>query len=123
MEKQTSPPESEKKGKIDSLWVPQNLPNSNIILIMGILSIVFCWWHFVSLVGIILGIITLVMAHKEMAVYRAHPDRYSLGSLNNVKTGRTCAIIGLTISIIIFVFVLLLIVGFIATLPFWGMIE
>ncbi len=123
MEKQTSPPESEKQGKIDPLSVPQNLSNSNIILIMGILSIVFCWWHFVSLIGIILGIITLIMAHKEMTVYRAHPDRYSLGSLNNVKTGRTCAIIGLTISIIIFVFVLLLIVGLIATLPFWGMIE
>ena len=28
----------------------QNLPNANTILVLGILSIVFCWWHLVSLV-------------------------------------------------------------------------
>jgi len=115
MEKQTAHP--------DYLSVPQNLPNSTIILIMGILSIVFCWWHFLSIVGIVLGIATLILAHREMLVYRAHPGLYTLSSLNNVKTGRICAIIGLTISLLIFILVILLIVGFITTLPFWGMIE
>ncbi|MDD4602806.1 MAG: CCC motif membrane protein [Bacteroidales bacterium] len=100
---------------------PENLPNANIILILGILSIVFCWWHFLSFVGIALGIIALIMAKKEMLIYHAQPDRYSLSSMNNVKTGRTCAIIGLIVSLIVFLFVILLIIGVIATFPFWGM--
>jgi|GEM_PF-4886818 hypothetical protein len=28
-----------------------NLPNSNTILVLGILSMVFCWWHILSIIG------------------------------------------------------------------------
>ncbi|MCX6281676.1 MAG: CCC motif membrane protein [Bacteroidetes bacterium] len=101
----------------------QNLPNSNTILVLGILSIVFCWWHLVSFIGIVMGIITLVLAKREIAVYTSAPQKYTLSSLNNVKTGRTCAIIGLIISIVIFVLATLFLIGFLATLPFWGMIR
>ena len=101
----------------------QNLPNSNTILVLGILSIVFCWWHLVSFVGIVLGIITIVLANKEIAVFNANPQNFTISSLNNVKTGRICAIIGLIISIIIFVLVSLFLIGFLATLPFWGMLR
>jgi hypothetical protein len=102
---------------------PRNLPNSNLILILGILSILLCWWHFISIAGIILGIISLVMAKKENALYMADPASYTTSSLNNVKTGRICAVIGLTISIIVFVFVILMIIGVLVTLPFWGMMH
>ncbi len=101
----------------------QNLPNSNTILVMGILSIVFCWWKLVSFVGIVLGIITIVLAKREIAVFNSAPQNYTISSLNNVKTGRTCAIIGLIISVVIFVLVSLFLIGFLATLPFWGMIR
>lgn len=102
---------------------PQNLPNSTTILVLGILSILLCWWHLVSFAGIVLGLIALVMANKELSLYHTHPSAYTLSSLNNVKTGRICAIIGLSISILIFLFVILLIMGILASLPFWGMIE
>jgi hypothetical protein len=103
--------------------VPKNLPNANLILILGILSILFCWWHFVSIAGIVLGFVALVLATRESRLYHANPAAYSISSLNNVRTGRTCAIIGLTISTIVFTFVIMLIFGILVTLPFWGMIH
>ena len=101
----------------------QNLPNSNTILVLGILSIVFCWWHIISVVGIIMGVLTLVLANKEKALYNSSPQTYTISSLNNVKTGRTCAIIGLIISVVVFVLVIFFMVGLLVTLPFWGMIR
>jgi len=122
MEEQAS--NSKSQGENGSnLVFQQNLPNSNTILILGILFIVLCWWHLVSIVGIILGVITLVLSKKEMEVYKSAPQNYTISSLNNVKTGRTCSIIGLIISIVIFVLVTLFLIGFLATLPFWGMIR
>jgi hypothetical protein len=103
--------------------IPQNLPNANLIMVLGILSILLCWWHFVSVAGIALGFIALVLANRETRLYHANPAAYTISSLNTVRTGRTCAIIGLTISVIVFVFVMLLIFGVIVTLPFWGMIR
>jgi uncharacterized membrane-anchored protein len=102
---------------------PRNLPNANLILILGILSILFCWWHFVSIAGIALGFITLVLANRESKMYHANPAAYTASSQNTVRTGRTCALIGLTISVIVFTFVMLLIFGILVTLPFWGMIH
>jgi uncharacterized membrane protein len=64
------------------------LPNATAILVLGILSIVVC---------LITGIIALVMAKKEMAIYNANPGMYSEASYNNVKTGRICAIIGIVL--------------------------
>ncbi len=112
-----------REDSLNSTFSQQNLPNSNTILILGILSIVFCWWHLVSFIGIVLGIITLVLSKKEIALYYALPQRFTISSLNNVKTGRTCAIIGLIISIVVFLLVTLFLVGLLATLPFWGMIR
>ena len=120
------PSDHQNSGQPHSFYgdsAPKNLPNANIILILGILSIFLCWWHFVSVAGIILGVIALVMAKKETALYSANPGGYTISSLNNVKTGRICAIIGLTIAVIVFAFVILLIFGVLVTLPFWGMIH
>ena len=111
------------QGGLFNSTAPKNLHNANLILILGILSIFLCWWHFISIAGTVLGVISLVLAKKETALYRANPEQYTTSSLNNVKTGRICAIIGLTISIIVFAFVMLMIVGVLVTLPFWGMIH
>jgi hypothetical protein len=100
-----------------------NLPNSNTILVLGILSLVFCWWHILSIVGIVLSIVTLSLARKELFLFYTQPNNFTLSSLNNVKAGRVCAIIGLIISILVFVVALLMIIGFFALLPIWGMVE
>jgi len=102
---------------------PKNLPNANLILLLGILSILLCWWHFISFAGLVLGFVALVIANREMKLYYSNPTAFTISSLNNVKAGRICALIGLAISVIIFSFVLLLIFGILATLPFWGMIR
>lgn len=102
--------------------VRQNLPNSAPVLILGILSIVLSCWYF-SFLGIILGIVTLVLAGKDLSLYQSHPDMYSLSSYNNLKAGRTCAIIGLSMAIVFFVIMMLIIFGILVSIPFFGMMD
>ncbi len=123
MESPSNQSGSSKHGGFYNNPAPQNLPNANIVLVLGILSILLCWWYFISAAGIILGIIALVLANREKALYNTNPSQYTISSLNNVKTGRICAIIGITISVVVFVFVMLMIAGILITLPFWGMIH
>jgi hypothetical protein len=86
----------------------QQLPNATIALVMGILSIVICG------LGVVLGIIGIVMANKDMALFRNNPGVYSEASYNNAKTGRVCSIIGIVLSSLIVVFYILWIVFFIS---------
>jgi hypothetical protein len=123
MEEQRHPAGAEPGGNTWSDQAPQSLPNARLILILGILSIALCWLYLVSFGGIILGVLALYLAAKDLAVYRANPARYSISSLNNVKAGRTCAIIGLIISMIVFLLIMMLIAGILVSLPFWGMIR
>jgi hypothetical protein len=123
MNSQPDDTRSAQAGRYQGQPVPQNLPNANLILILGILSILLCWWHFVSVAGIALGFISLILANRETRLYHSNPSAYTTSSLNNVRAGRTCALIGLIISIIVFIFVMLLILGVLVTLPFWGMIR
>lgn len=100
----------------------QNLPNSKSVLALGILSIVFSIWY-VSVIGVILSITALVLSSKDMALYGHNSQKYTLSSYKNLKAGRICALIGLTVAIIFFVIILMVIFGILATMPFWGMIE
>jgi hypothetical protein len=111
------------RGNLNMTPFQVNLPNSSTILVLGILSLVFCWWHIVSFIGIILSIVTLSLARKELSLFYLQPSQFTQSSLNNVKAGRVCAIIGLIISILVFVAALLMIIGFIALLPIWGMVD
>ena len=74
----------------------QQLPNSTLILIFGILSIIGCCCY--GVLGIIFGIIALVMAKRATEIYNAQPELYT--GYQNVKTGRILAIIGLVLSAI-----------------------
>ena len=74
----------------------QSLPNSTGVLVLGILSIVFCFCY--GVVGTILGIIGIVMASKANKIYLASPESYSESSYKNMKAGRVCAIIGTCLS-------------------------
>jgi hypothetical protein len=72
----------------------QQLPNSTLILVFGILSIVTCCCY--GILGLILGIVTLVLAKKATAIYAEDPELYS--GFQNVKTGKILAIIGIVLS-------------------------
>jgi hypothetical protein len=49
---------------------------------MGIISIALCWCY--GVVGITLGIISLVLASKSKKLYKAEPEKYTLGSYKNL---------------------------------------
>ncbi|MEO5683805.1 MAG: CCC motif membrane protein [Chitinophagaceae bacterium] len=70
----------------------QSLPNATVVLVLGILSIVICF------LGVAMGIIALVLAGKDSKLYNTSPEIYSAVSYNNLKAGKTCAIIGLILN-------------------------
>lgn len=91
--------------------VPLPLPNSTGVLVMGIISIALCWCY--GIVGITLGIISIVLANKSKKLYQADPNKYTLGSYKNLQAGYICAIIGLSLSALYLIFIIIyfLIIG------------
>jgi len=81
-----------------------NLPNSTGALVLGIISIVgaFCF----GIVGLICGIIGLVLANRDRKLYLEAPELYSQSSFGTSSAGRTCCIIGIVLSSLIFVVML-----------------
>lgn len=79
--------------------IQKNLPNATAVLILGISSIPLCCC-FGGVAGLILGIVGLILANKDLGLYAASPDSYTSKSYNNLKAGRICAIIGLIFSIL-----------------------
>ncbi len=74
----------------------QKLPNSTLILVFGILSIVTCCCY--GIFGLLFGIIALVLANKANALYLENPEMYT--DISNVKTGKILAIIGIVLSVL-----------------------
>jgi len=81
------------------------LPNSTGVLVMGIISIALCWCY--GIVGITLGIISIVLASKSKKLYQAEPNKYTLGSYKNLQAGYICAIIGLSLSALYLIFIVI----------------
>ena len=90
--------------------VREQVPNATAVLVMGILSIVFCWcW---GVIGLILGIIGLILGSKAKKIYREDPDRFSISSYKNLNAGFICSLIGTILSgLYILVVVISLIFG------------
>ncbi len=80
----------------------QKLPNSTLILVFGIISIVTCCCY--GILGLIFGIIAMVMAKKATAVYLENPEQYT--GYQNVKTGKILAIIGIILSSLYLIYVI-----------------
>ncbi len=78
----------------------ENLPKSQGVLILGILSLVF-----IGLVGMVLAIIALSQAKEPMELIRQYPGRYNGES--NVKIGRVLAIISLSLFGLLILFLIL----------------
>jgi hypothetical protein len=90
----------------------EQVPNANATLVLGILSIITCWLYGVP--GIILGIIALYISGPGKIAFKNNPSLYSVASYNNLKAGRICAIIGLSISAL-FLLIFFIIIVFIGT--------
>ena len=78
----------------------QELPNATAILVLGIISIVGC---FSIIVGSITGIIALILIHKAKKLINQNLTTYTTSSINNIKVGQVCAIIGICLSVLYFV--------------------
>lgn len=90
----------------------KELPNTTLILVLGILSLVFCWCY--GIVGLVLGIIAVALAGTARKLYLAAPEEYTESSYRNVNAGRICGIIAICLSVLVFVFVLLIVFGALA---------
>lgn len=101
--------------------VIQPLPNSTAVLVLGIVSIVsvFCSY---GLFGIVLGILGLVLSANPISLYNTNPQLYTESSYKNLKAGRICSIIGISLGGLFILLGILAIVGIfgglIALLPF-----
>lgn len=80
----------------------RKLPNATAVLVLGILSILFCWCY--GIIGIILSVIALVLAKKDMTLYKAAPQNYD--NYGNLNAGRIMAIIGLVLGIITLIYMI-----------------
>lgn len=90
------------------------LPNATAVLVLGIVGIAGCLCY--GIPGIICSIIALVLASKDLRLYNANPSAYTPGSFSNLKGGRVCAIIALSLSILYILFIIFIIatIGFAA---------
>ena len=104
----------ESKPLDSSIQPQQSLPNATGVLVLGILSIVFCFCY--GIIGITLGIIGLIMANKAIKLYMASPETYTEGSYKNVKAGKVCAIVGLCLSSLWIVILIIYVVFFAAVI-------
>ncbi len=92
METNTSQPNQQNVN--NNLQIP--LPYSAGVLVMGIISIALCSCF--GIVGITLGIISIVLGNKANKLYKESPEKYTIESYKNNRAGYICAIIGLSLS-------------------------
>lgn len=81
----------------------QKLPNSTLILVFGIISIVTCCCYGL---GLVFGIVAIVMAGTATKLYMENPELYT--GYQNVKTGKILSYIGIVLSVIYLIYVIYL---------------
>ena len=79
----------------------KDLPNATAALVLGALSLVFCWCY---------GILAVVLASAPRKAYLENPERFTEVSYKNLNAGRICGIIGICIGAIILLAVILVVV-------------
>ena len=78
------------------------LPNANIVLALGILSVITCICY--GIFGIIFGIIALVLAQKDMKLDRSNDIVYT--NYQTVNIGRVLAIIGIVLGVLFIIMII-----------------
>jgi hypothetical protein len=92
-----------------NLNVPKiELPNANVVLALGILSIVGCCCY--GVVGLVCAIIALVLAKTATNLYVSNPEKFTESSYSNLNAGKICAWVGLIPSIICVIMILWIII-------------
>lgn len=84
------------------------LPNATAVLVLGIVSIVGCVFY--GVVGLVCGIIALSLHKKNKDAYALSPAKYA-ASWKNAKAGYVCAIVGVSLSALYFIFVFMVFVS------------
>lgn len=74
----------------------QKLPNSTLILVLSILSIVTCCCY--GIIGLIFGIVAFILARSATKTYEENPDLYT--GYNNIKTAKILSLIGIVLSLL-----------------------
>jgi len=78
----------------------EKLPNSTLVLVFGILSIVtFCCY---GVLGILFGILAIILGGSALKKYKENPEMYT--GEGNAKIGRILGIIGLVLGILMLLF-------------------
>lgn len=80
------------------------LPNATAVLVLGIISIAMCWCY--GFISLTCGIVALVLANKSLSIYRTNPATFSQSSYKNLSAGRVCAIIGVILGGLFFVYLI-----------------
>ena len=73
----------------------EKLPNSTLVLALGILSIITCICYGQ---GLILGVVNLILARNTSKMYKKNPELYT--GHGDVKVGRILSIVGVILSAI-----------------------
>ena len=84
--------------------VKQELPYATLIIILGTLSIPICCCYGI---GLVLAIIALVLAIKQLNKAKQNPDLYY--NVGTIKTGLIIAIIGIVFNSIWIIYLIILI--------------
>ncbi|MFC3560675.1 CCC motif membrane protein [Pedobacter jamesrossensis] len=92
-----TPPPFQQAPGFNQFGGPQNLPNSTVALILGIISIPACCCYGL---GLIFGIIAWVLSAADIKKYNLNPANYSISSYKNTKAGKICGIIGAILSLL-----------------------
>ena len=80
----------------------QTLPNSTLVLVLGILSIVSCICY--GIPGLICGIVAVIVGQKATNVYKEAPENYR--GFDSVKAGKIMGIIGIVLSVLFILFLI-----------------
>lgn len=98
---------------VDSLNLSDNegddIPYSNTILVLGILSIPTCFCY--GITGIVIALIVFYLHKKAIKFYNSNPSKYKKVSFKNIKTGKICATVGIILAFIYILFVALLFIS------------
>ena len=100
--KQTQHPQNNSDG----LKLPA--PHANLILSFGIISIVTCCCCS-GILGIVFSIIAIILAVKSKKEFTCNSDLYNENTFGKVNAGKTCAIIGLILGILMFAIAMIVI--------------
>lgn len=73
----------------------RKLSGSGSVLATGIISIIF-----VSIIGVLLAISTIIKANPQISEYERHPSLYDEKYYKRLKAGKYCAIAGLLLKLL-----------------------